>query len=91
MEVRWSEEAYRDLERIYARIAAENPSAAREVVLAVFEGCAKLREFPELGRSSRISGRRELIFPPLPYIVVYKLKSEAVEISRIYHAAQDWP
>jgi plasmid stabilization system protein ParE len=38
-----------------------------------------------------MQGRRELIFPSLPYIVVYQVKEHAVEISRIYHAAQDWP
>jgi plasmid stabilization system protein ParE len=36
-----------------------------------------------------MSGRRELIFPP--YIAVYQVKEHAVEISRIYHGAQDWP
>jgi plasmid stabilization system protein ParE len=36
-------------------------------------------------------GRRELAFPPLPYIVVYQVKEHAVEISRIFHGAQDWP
>jgi plasmid stabilization system protein ParE len=28
---------------------------------------------------------------PLPYIAVYRVKEHAVEISRIYHGAQDWP
>jgi plasmid stabilization system protein ParE len=32
-----------------------------------------------------------LAFPPLPYIVVYRVVDEAVEISRIFHGAQDWP
>lgn len=36
-----------------------------------------------------MNGRRELIFAP--YIVVYQGKRDAVEISRIYHGAQDWP
>lgn len=38
-----------------------------------------------------MSGPRELAFPRLPYIVVYQVKEEAVEISRIFHGAQDWP
>jgi plasmid stabilization system protein ParE len=39
-----------------------------------------------------MSGRRELTFPALPYIaVVYQVKEDAVEISRIFHGAQDWP
>jgi len=30
------------------------------------------------------------VFPPLPYIVVYLVTEEAVEITRIFHGAQDW-
>lgn len=36
-------------------------------------------------------GTRELIFHGLPYIVVYRVKNENVEVARIYHGAQDWP
>jgi len=31
------------------------------------------------------------VFFPLPYIVVYQVTQQAVEISRIFHGAQDWP
>jgi plasmid stabilization system protein ParE len=49
-------------------------------------------DFPNMGRaSSRMSGRRELAFPPLPYIAVYQIKEAFVEISRIFQGAQDWP
>ena len=45
-----------------------------------------------IGRTSRrISGWRELVFSPLPYIVVYLVTEEAIEITRIFHGAQDWP
>jgi plasmid stabilization system protein ParE len=38
-----------------------------------------------------MTGRRELVFAPLPYVVVYQVTELAVEISRIFHRAQDWP
>ena len=45
-----------------------------------------------MGRSSRrMPGWRELILPRLPYIVVYLETEYAVEITRIFHGAQDWP
>jgi toxin ParE1/3/4 len=91
MEVRWSMQAGSDLERIYERILKENQSAAREVVTTLYEGCAALKDFPNRGRPGRMKGRRELVFAPLPYIAVYQVKPQVVEISRIYHAAQDWP
>jgi plasmid stabilization system protein ParE len=55
-------------------------------------GVPGLQKFPHLGRlSSRMTGRRELVFSPLPYIAVYQVTEHAVEISRIFHGAQDWP
>ena len=51
-----------------------------------------------LSRPSRIvadraawKGTRELPLPPLPFIVVYRTLSYAVEIANIIHGAQRWP
>ena len=92
MEIRWSPEAADDLERICERIERDNLDAARRVARTIYEGCSRLRDFPHLGRISiRMSGRRELVFSPLPYIAVYRVSENAIEISRIFHGAQDWP
>jgi toxin ParE1/3/4 len=92
MEVRWSLPAAEDLERICQRIERDNPEAARRVARTIYDGCARLKDFPSLGRASRrLDGRRELTFAPLPYMAVYQVKSDAIEISRIFHGAQDWP
>ena len=87
MEVRWSTIAVKDLEHIFQRIEKDNPTAARETVKAIYDGCEALKDFPHRGRPGRMSGRRELVFSP--YIAVYQVKEHAVEISRIYHGAQD--
>jgi toxin ParE1/3/4 len=89
MEVRWSTLAVEDLERIFQHIAKDNPTAARETVKAIYDGCGVLKNFPYGGRPGRMSGRRELVFSP--YVAVYQVKKHAVEVSRIYHGAQDWP
>jgi len=92
MEIRWSLPAAEDLEHICEHIERDNPEAARRVARTIYEGCARLKNFPNLGRAStRMAGRRELAFPPSPYIVVYQVTQQAVEISRIFHGAQDWP
>jgi toxin ParE1/3/4 len=91
MEVRWSLPAAEDLERICAWIEHDNPEAARRAAKTIYDGCGRLKDFPNMGRASlRMSGRRELAFASLPYIVVYQVKEHAVEISRIFHGAQDW-
>jgi toxin ParE1/3/4 len=92
MEVRWSLPAADDLERICEWIERNNPEAARRVARTIYDGCAHLKDFPNLGRASRrMAGRLELTFAPLPYIVVYQVRSDTVEISRVFHGAQDWP
>ena len=80
MEIRWSLPAADDLERICAWIERDNPEAARRVAKIIYDGCSQLKDFPNMGRASlRMSGRRELAFPPLPYIAVYQVREHAVE------------
>lgn len=43
-----------------------------------------------LGRIGRARGTRELVFPDLPYIVVYRV-TDSVEILALVHAARQWP
>lgn len=63
MEIRWSVPVADDLERICQRIERENPEAATGVARTIYNGCARLAEFPYLGRSSyRIKERREITF-----------------------------
>lgn len=91
MHIRWSTEAAEDLERIGLYIRERNPAAARRVVKTIYDGIAALKSFPERGRIGRVEGSRELLFPSLPYIAVYRVIGQTVEVSRIYHGAQDWP
>ena len=92
MQVRWSRPAAEDFEQICEWIERDNPEAARRVAQTIYHECGRLKDFPNLGRASRrMAGRRELTFAPLPYVVVYQVKPEAIEISRIFHGAQDWP
>ena len=57
----------------------------------LYETIRSLRQSPHRGRPGSEEGTREIVFGPLPYIAVYQVKDDAVEISRIFHGAQDWP
>jgi toxin ParE1/3/4 len=91
MRLRWTTPAADDLYRIVRHIQKDSPTAAAEIAKRVYAGCGQLRDFPRLGRKGRVEGTRELVFPGLPYIVVYRVQDEFVEIVRVYHGAQDWP
>ena len=91
MRLRWTTPAAEDLYRIVQHIQEDHPSAAADVAKTIYDGSGTLKDFPRRGRGGRIPGTRELIFPGLPYIVVYQIKEQSVEVIRIYHGAQDWP
>ena len=57
----------------------------------LYEAIRSLKESPQRGRLGREDGTRELLFPPMPYIAVYRVKEQTIEVLRIYHAAQDRP
>ena len=90
MQVRWTTLAAEDLQHIALHIQRDNPSAAREVAQTLYENAMSLETLPGRGRTGRIAGTLELVSFP-PFIIVYRITTDAVEILRIYHGAQDWP
>ena len=89
MQVRWSPDAAEDLERIHQWLRENSPEATHRIVRAIYDGCMSLKTFPLRGRVGREPGSRELILPRLPWLVVYRVKGDFVEISRIWHGAQN--
>ena len=57
----------------------------------LYETIRSLKESPHRGRVGREEGTRELLFTPLPYIAVYRVKERGIEVLRIYHGAQHRP
>ena len=91
MTVRWSPEAAADFVAIVEYVRRQNLSAAERVAHKIYEGVASLALFPKQGRPGRTKGTRDLVFSPLPYVAVYRVKDEVVEIVRVLHGAQRWP
>jgi toxin ParE1/3/4 len=91
MELRWTEEAAADLERITDYLFQNVPERAAELVRGIYNAPAALLTFPYRGRAGKKEGTRELVLSPLPYIVVYQITGEIIHIVRILHGAQKWP
>jgi toxin ParE1/3/4 len=91
MQIRWSIAAAQDLFRIVEFIHRENAAAAHRVAKTIYENIGLLSSFPYRGRQGRVEGTREFPVPSLPFIVVYRVILDAVEIAGIIHGAQRWP
>jgi toxin ParE1/3/4 len=91
MQVRWSPAAAEDFFRIIEYIRQENPPAAQRIARTIYESAGSLKSFPYQGRTGRVDGTRELPLPPLPFVLVYRLVKDIVEIVNVIHGAQKWP
>ena len=87
MRVRWTTNAADDLARIVERIREDNPAAVQRVAKKIYTAVAELRKFPHRGRVGLADYTRELVFPPWPYIAVYEIVEDQVQVLRM----QDWP
>ncbi len=90
MRLRWTIPAADDLENIKNYLQQHYPQFAESTVRTIYQGILALKTLPSQGRPGQHAGTRELVITPLPYVVVYRVKAEAVEILHIYHGAQDW-
>ena len=90
MQVRWLRAALANLEAEAEYIARDNPAAAARVVIAITRAVERLSAHPASGRPGRVPGTRELVVPGTPYILPYRVRSDAVEVLRVFHAARKW-
>ena len=91
MRVRWTSDAADDLERISEYIAEDRPETARRIALDIIQSVDALETFPNRGRPGRVEDTRELVLAPLPFIAVYEVGEQEVQVLRILHGAQQWP
>jgi toxin ParE1/3/4 len=72
-------------------IAMDDPLAAISQDLEIEQQTNLLASQPEMGRIGRSKGTRELVISRTPFIAVYRIKGNRVEILRFLHGAQAWP
>jgi len=73
---------------IYRYIASDNPTAAARTIDRVERLADLLARVPFAGRRGRVVGTREMVVPGLPYIVIYRVRRDAIEIVSVVHGAR---
>lgn len=91
MRIRWTPAAAADLEHINNYLKDHHPRYRQPTMRKLYDAIRSLKDSPLRGRVGREDGTRELLFSPLPYVAVYRLKEQSIEVLRIYHGAQDRP
>jgi len=86
MNLRWSEQACRQLAEIYRYIALDKPEAARSVIEKIINAAERLLLHPAMGRPGRVTGTSELIHPP--FVIVYAQDGDVLDIRSVLHGRQ---
>ncbi|WP_419204027.1 type II toxin-antitoxin system RelE/ParE family toxin [Bordetella trematum] len=90
MRLVWTRQAHADRKKIREYILQHAPAAALALDELFSEKASLLLDHPNLGRTGRVPGTRELV-AHRNYILVYDLSGDAVRVLRLLHAARQWP
>ena len=91
MKIVWLPGAERDLDALTDYIAEDNPQAALRIYDTIPTSVDRLAAFSHIGRAGRVENTRELVIPGPPYIVVYAIAGQEVQILAIFHTSRKWP
>jgi addiction module RelE/StbE family toxin len=87
--IRWTPTALHDLQSAHDYVASDKPDAAADIAEHLLEAIDALARHPHMGRKGRVAGTRELIVRP--YVIVYRVRADAIELVAILHTARRWP
>lgn len=90
MKLVWTRQAHADRKKIREYIVQHAPAAALALDELFSEKASLLLDHPNLGRTGRVPGTRELV-AHRNYILVYDLSGDVVRVLRLLHAARQWP
>ncbi|EPC4037396.1 type II toxin-antitoxin system RelE/ParE family toxin [Aeromonas salmonicida] len=72
-------------------LSRENPIVAQEFVREVYRLVSLLSTQPAMGRPGRVSGTRELVVQPYPFLLPYRVQGSEIHILRVFHTRQRFP
>ena len=73
MRIRWTAAAAADLQGISDYLKEHHPHYRQPTIRKLYETIRLLKQAPYRGRAGTEEGTREILFPPLPYVAVYRV------------------
>jgi len=86
--VEWSGRAREDFDAAIAYLETRSPAAADRVAERIFRVVGLLETFPRIAPRSRHRGLRQLVVRRTPYLVIYRVRRDRVEIRAVVHVRQ---
>lgn len=84
MRLRWKKRALNNFFAIKNHVAKYNPNAAERVGAEIQAAAIRLKQFPRLGHPGERIGVLELQVPGRPYLLLYCVEGEVIEILSVF-------
>lgn len=88
MTIVWSPGAERDLDAIFDYVLNDDPAAAERLCDRIEARVLELEDYPQIGRPGRTRGTRELVVPGTPYIAIYRIGVQRIDVLAVIHGAR---
>ena len=89
MKLRLTPRAHQDQLNIASFIERENPVAARMVINRIEETMRLIEKMPGVGRRSGRLGTFEFVVKGLPFLIIYRILNDVIEVLTIFHTSRD--
>ena len=89
MRLEWTRPALSDFADSQEYLNEESSQLAELVAGRVLSAAHQLKDHPRMGRPGH-NGSREWVVKRTPYILVYQVNGDLIEILRMWHDKQDW-
>jgi toxin ParE1/3/4 len=90
LKLRWTRLALTDFLEAQEYIAKDNPLAAQAIAQRIDEAARELLIHPSIGRLGQLDGTRERVVSRTPYLIVYRVAGDEIELLRVWHGRRDW-
>jgi toxin ParE1/3/4 len=91
VKLRWTPRAVADLEQIADYLLAVNPKSWKRLLSRLQIAIDYLLQFPHMGKAGLVEGTREFVLSGTPYILVFRLKHDVVQIVSVRDGRMQLP
>ncbi len=87
--VRWRAKALADLQGFHDWLKTIENAKPKRTIARIRAAARSMQRLGDIGRPSKIEGVREFSVRNAPYVIVYRVDDDVIDILAVYHSAQD--
>jgi addiction module RelE/StbE family toxin len=90
--INWSQSSRQDILEVLAYFTSiEEDATGKNIVSTIIGSTDRLLSYPLSGKPGRSAETREIVVKKIPYVIIYKINADRIEILRVLHTSRLFP